>query len=209
MAAADDDAALSPLELATAAVTCLLPYALTLVATVSTTDVIRGRSIAGALADVTAARLMRAVPSAFLVYCALVWPVCWLIRGRERLLLLLAAGLTCVPLGVAWLHKLAYYAGRWLATGSADWAHEFRPSLTDSMVRSAHLLGVDDIVVGLDIYRTVGLAPTMQHWRMGMLDTANLGVYVLFIYIVVRVVQRIVAAIRAEAVARRRARRPK
>lgn len=135
------------------------------------------------------------LPLAALIYYPLQWIYWRFLHSRRRTLAWLAAAGGALPMVVAWLHKLAYYGGRWAATGSADWTHEFVPRRSDAMVRSAFMLGVDDFVVGTTPYRTTGLAPTMQHWRMGALLTAQLAVYAGVVYCALRLFMRVRAGI--------------
>lgn len=144
------------------------------------------------------------LPLAAMIYYPLWWIYWrWLHPRRRALAWTIGAG-GVLPMVVAWLHKLGYHAGRWLATGDADWTHEFVPHYPDAMVRSAFLLGVDDIVVGSTPYRTAGLAPTMQHWRMGALLTAQLALYTCVVYGALRLFMRVRAGIYATALRRRR-----
>lgn len=135
------------------------------------------------------------LPFAALLYYPLSWIYWRFLHARRRALAWIAAVGGALPMVVAWLHKLAYYAGRWVATGDADWTHEFVPHRSDAMVRSAFMLGVDDLVVGRTPYRTVGLAPTVQHWRMGALVTAQLAVYAGIVYCALRLFMRVRAGI--------------
>ena len=108
-------------------------------------------------------------------------PVRWVWRrlfgGWEYQLGVLAFCCSVVPIVIAWATKLAYYGSRWLATGNADWAHEFVPTMSDSMLRASAMLQVDAQFTSMLPYRTTGLALTQQHWRMGMLLTARFFVY--------------------------------
>lgn len=205
-AVADDDDAYTLGDLAVGALTLVAPYAATLAIVVAARGMAGGQTLAEVAATLSAATVLKSVVFALIVHGIVTLPLCWLVAGRERVLSLALVAVVAGPMLVAWAHKLAYYAGRWLATGNADLGHEFVPTLTDSMVRSAHMLHVDGIVVGMVPYRTVGLAPTMQHWRMGAMDSANLCVYALALYVAVRIGRRVVSGVRAAAVARRRAR---
>lgn len=134
---------------------------------------------------------------------------CWICRvflyPIRRLLLWAVVCGGVVPICVAWLEKLAYHAGRWLATGDPNWAHVFVPVPTDRMVRTSFMLGVDHYVAGYEAYRTTGFAITMHHWRMGALTTAQLACISFFLYGLIRVALRVRNGVRETALRRRRA----
>lgn len=150
------------------------------------------------------------VPAALMLYYIGGWlmvPVRWLWRrlfgGWEWHLGVLAFCCSVVPIVIAWIAKLGYYASQWLATGDPQWTHEFVPTMSDSMLRAAHMMSVDTQFTSMLPYRTTGLALTGQHWRMGMLLTARYFVYAVLLVAPYVLWRWMMAKTRATALARR------
>ena len=184
----------------------LLYCLLLAVATASVIDLNRGVPASELVLHFSLARCFALVPAALFVHNFAVRPLRWLVRGRERVLCWLAACVGGVPLVLAWTLKLTYHAAQWMVRGDANWTHVFREDASDSMVRVAFRLGVDEYVAGTSPYVSTGLAPTLAHWRMGAFLAARLAVVVLPLYLAWGALRSFWASVRADAAARRRRR---
>jgi hypothetical protein len=80
------------------------------------------------------------------------------------------------PMAMAWAYKLAHYGYWTVSEGNPRWNHTFQPTLGRREHDVAHALGVAHLLVQTKPYVSVGMAPTLQHWRMGLVLLAQSSV---------------------------------
>jgi hypothetical protein len=182
-----------------------LLYCLVLsIATASAIDLNRGVPAGELVLHFSLARCFALIPASLFVHNFFVRPLRWAVGSRARMLCTLAACVGGVPMVLAWIVKLTYHAAQWAVRGDANWAHTFRETASDAMVRVAFRLGVDEYIAGTTPYESMGLAPSMAHWRMGAFLTVRLAVLVLPGYVAWRLLRSFWASVRTEAAVRRR-----